>query len=313
MLKKFNFVKEQLDSETSSNSSVIYLNCQGFLKNKDRLHVSVNVSKPKLLLLSKTHVCTEIELCELFIAGYQIEQCVTNNKRTGGVMALIRDDVKHCLKDVQCVQNYVRLLSLKLSFNRKKFIFTVLYHPPQCQNAAFLDFFNAYLDTAGLYAGIMVIVGDFNFDLSKPSFYGDKIVSSLYSNGFSQLVDTPTRITDVSKTLIDHVVTNDKTLSVSVHHTPRIGDHSILSISLERESFKYTEVVVYSRSMKSYNTDQLQNYLMDTEWTNDNGDVNALTNRFVESVSNVLNEMCPKRKVIFKSIHDHCCVSFFSR
>jgi len=29
--------------------------------------------------------------------------------------------------------------------------------------------------------------------------------------------------------------------------------------------------------------------------------VNVLANRFVESVSNVLNEMCPKRKVIFKS------------
>lgn len=67
-------------------------------------------------------------------------------------------------------------------------------------------------------------MGDFNYDLLNNSYYGDKVVI-IYSNGFSQIVKSPTRITDRSRTLIDFIVTNDKYLKCAVHLTPKISDH----------------------------------------------------------------------------------------
>lgn len=277
------------------------MNCQGYLNNKDDLMLLINDSRPLMIFLSETHVTDDVELVELKVDGYGIEQCVSDNKRTGGVMALIRGDIKYKVNTVKCVSNYVWLLSVEFSVSRVKYLCTVLYHPPQNCNAQFVDFFNEYLDSVNEFSGINVIMGDFNFDISKPSFYGDKILSYIYSNGFSQVVDSPTRITNVSKTLIDYVVTNDKNLAVSVHHTPRIGDHSILSVQLgHRASNECKDLIVYRRSMKGYDADQLRNYLLDAEWTNDSGDVDVLANIFVDSICDILNVMCPKQKFVFK-------------
>lgn len=81
--------------------------------------------------------------------GYNIEQCTTDNKRTGGVMALIRKGVQYTLSFVECVQN-------------------------ECEDVRFVEFFNNFLDRVSTFNGINLILGDFNFDILKHLFYGEK-------------------------------------------------------------------------------------------------------------------------------------------
>ncbi|CAH0549695.1 unnamed protein product [Brassicogethes aeneus] len=178
-------------------------------------------------------------------------------------------------------------------------VFTIwLYHPPQKENVKFINYFNNYLDQVSTHEGINIIVGDFNYDLTKYSFYGDKILRNIFSNGFTQIVDTPTRITNVSSTLIDYIITNNKNLSFKVHLSPKISDHCLISVQLEQKTHE-SITTVNRRSMRNYNTNNLQDYLLDIEWNNSSSDVNILANNFINDISRVFNEKCPKRTISF--------------
>lgn len=101
----------------------------------------VNDWKPKMVFLSETHVSSDMEPVELNIDGYCLKQCVTNNRRTGEVLVLIRIDVKYKVKTVKCIDNYVWILSVEVSISRTRYLFSVLYHPPQTENARFVEYY----------------------------------------------------------------------------------------------------------------------------------------------------------------------------
>ena len=67
------------------------------------------------------------------------------------------------------------------------------------------------LDTNRYAHKIKVIVGDFNQDLIKHDSDNDcqTLIDNAHNHGFAQIVSRPTRITEHSATLIDHVYTND--------------------------------------------------------------------------------------------------------
>lgn len=229
-----------------------------------------------------------------------VEQCLSSNSRTGGVMALVRNDIKYKLKTSECVQSYVWLLSLEVVVSGLKLLCSVLYHPPQLENPKFLDYFSAYLDRVSDFIGTNIIMGDSNYNLLKNSYYGDKIESIIYSNGFTQIVKSPTRITDRSQTLIDFIVTNDKYLKCEVHLTPKISDHCLLSINLKNDKHYPSKTTIFKRCMKDYSTDYLQNSLLDTAYGGNTGSVDSMANSFTESINFILDEMCPVKKITFK-------------
>lgn len=257
--------------------------------------------------MAETHVCSDITLRELHIDGYKIEQCMTNNKRTGGVMAIIRQDVKYLLVSEQYVENFVWLLSIELPEPGLKYRCTVLYHPPQKQDAQFIEFFESYIDGVSSFEGINVIVGDFNYDLLKHSYYGEKLINNVYSSGFAQIVVSPTRVTDKSKTLIDYIITNDKHLQHKVHHTPKISDHSILSISWNNQQLHFlnNKVTVTRRSLKNYDRDRLQEHFFNSPWNNSFGNVNSLAHNFVNDIKFILNTMCPLVNITYEQKYEN--------
>ena len=56
----------------------------------------------------------------------------------------------------------------------------------------------------------ILLTGDFNIDLIKydTDINGQNIVDTTGNHGFVQIISRPTRITDHSTTLIDHIYTN---------------------------------------------------------------------------------------------------------
>lgn len=56
---------------------------------------------------------------ELRIDNYRIEQCVTENKRPGGVMALVHEGISYKVRISKCVQNFVWFLTVEMLAQRK--------------------------------------------------------------------------------------------------------------------------------------------------------------------------------------------------
>lgn len=214
-------------------------------------------------------------------------------------MALVQEGINYKVRISECVRSFVWLLTVEVLSNAKHFV-TVLYHSPQKENARFVEYFGEHLDRVSDYGGTNLIFGDFNFDLLKPSFYSDKLLNKIYLKGFSQIVAQPTRITNQSSTLIDFIVSNNKRLKHAVHLTPKISDHNILTASLNEKLEGDQYVTIYRRNTKDYNVDFIRDSILDTCWNNSVSDVNVLASHFISSVTDVLNELCPKQELRIK-------------
>ena len=94
---------------------------------------------------------------------------------------------------------------------KKSYIISNFYRSPSTKPKLFIDYLEDILNKLDRHSKKQIILGgDFNIDLTK---YGTDEISRLLvdlttRHGFVQVINRPTRITDHSATLIDHIYTN---------------------------------------------------------------------------------------------------------
>ena len=123
-------------------------------------------------------------------------------------------------------------LFLKLSVKvqpgvSKTFIIGNIYRSPSGKVEKFLELLDANLNRLSRHKNKNVtLVGDFNVDLIKhdTDIHSQNLINLTAGYGFAQIVSLPTRITDHSVTLIDHVYTNQ------VHISDHLGTYVCINL-----------------------------------------------------------------------------------
>ena len=95
-------------------------------------------------------------------------------------------------------------LTYNLSRESDQFILSCIYNAPAVGVKKFIADMENILTFLNEYS--FCIVGDMNIDLLKDSAEHRQYMSTVNGNGYAQLINEPTRITDKSKTLLDHVL-----------------------------------------------------------------------------------------------------------
>ena len=104
-------------------------------------------------------------------------------------------------------------------------------------------------------------MGDINIDVqnsiicNKSRAYSDM----LNSNGFQQIIDIPTRVTDSSYTIIDHVITNifrDEVIPAVLQEP--LTDHYPTLIIVNQLKTKTACTIQYIKSLKKFRTRKVQ-------------------------------------------------------
>ena len=98
----------------------------------------------------------------------------------------------------------------------KSFLMSEVYRPPS-STVQWLHDFNSTLDNIQLEEKECIILGDFNFDILNQNPQSKNWIETMDSANFTHLVKAPTRITNVSATLIDHAFSNVAENIVNVH------------------------------------------------------------------------------------------------
>jgi exonuclease III len=155
----------------------------------------VNTSESSIVCLTETHVTEEITSSELNIKNFRLEQCCTENIRTGGVMIYVKKGIKYEVEKIERIEDYVWMVSLKFNLANENYLLTAIYHSPNKQEARFISYFEEYLEEVQSFDGKKIIVGDFNYDVSTNTFYVKKYKDLIYRNGLFQIVNIPTRQT----------------------------------------------------------------------------------------------------------------------
>ncbi len=143
-----------------------------------------------------------------------------------------------------------------------------VYRSPSRKADSFNSLFDTVLQKLNRHAKKLVyIVGDFNQDLIRydQDINSQNLIDCASNHGFVQIVSRPTRITDHSATIIDHVYTNclDSTVSCNIV-THDISDHLAINTKVSLGS-NYERI---SQAINANNTRQSTEYRMFNEANN---------------------------------------------
>ena len=113
----------------------------------------------------------------------------------------------------------------------------------------------------------MFILGDLNVNYENKSSDSYKKLHFLaQSNGLSQLINTTTRNTDKSKSLIDLALTNSKFIWGSGTLDHFISDHQPIYVVHKKGKDARRSVNFEGRSYKDFDREALKNRLLGADW-----------------------------------------------
>ena len=115
----------------------------------------------------------------------------------------------------------------------------------------------------------MFILGDMNIDFLKYSIHTntEEYLDMLYLNNFTPVITKPTRITDHSSTLIDHIYTNVPIQNIVTGIALiDISDHFPI-FSLYNTSVRRIKKTIYLRDYSQFDQTKYVNDLKRVNWT----------------------------------------------
>ena len=167
---------------------------------------------------------------ELNIQGYQLfrqerETTVASKASHGGGVAIYAKSTLHCRRMTFSNETHVEYICLQLRQHKDgpKMLFIVMYRPPN-STADFFDNLTKFVEDVYPQYHEIIVVGDFNIDMLHNK--RNRLKTILSDAGFTQIINTATRVTENSATLIDHVYTTHPNRIVGIIVPIRgISDH----------------------------------------------------------------------------------------
>ena len=114
-------------------------------------------------------------------------------------------------------------------------------------------------------------MGDFDIDLLKYDTHGDSsdFLDAMYASFLLPYINTPSRVTPHSKTLIDNIFSNTiEDSSISGNLVTTISDHYSQFLLMKNLNNKknITKTEVYHQDFQNINEKRLENDLQNTSW-----------------------------------------------
>ena len=264
---------------------ILNLNIQSLFYKLDEINVMILESDPDIIGITETWLHDGIDDSELQIPNYTMYR----NDRAdgyGGVAFYIHIRLETNLIHLsQPEPSKVETLWLKLTLpNTRPVIIGIVYGPKVCAEYfenldLVLSEINELSVTFRTPAEILCL-GDFNCDMLKPNEWEwKKLQSIMYAHQMTQIITSATRITQLSKTCIDHVWTNRP--EMYINHgviTFPFSDHSLVfAVRKSQRAVKGPSRNIKARSYRSFDADAFLNDLKQIPWgtveVSDNPDI----------------------------------------
>ncbi|CAH1995275.1 unnamed protein product [Acanthoscelides obtectus] len=175
---------------------------------------------------------------------------------------------------------------LTIRVRGQKWIIGGNYHSPSASDADFIDKLEDVLDD---YFSVSkcILVGDINIDFKDDkNFYTNKI-QRLFE--VDQLVTDYTRVTDMSMSLIDYVVSNHGNIETKMHDQPKLSDHSVVSVNVFSNIASKTVKMVEIRNLKDVELIKINIDLLFCDWSINSINVNEIYENLRANITKAVN------------------------
>ena len=212
-------INEYLDLNINRpNLFLIHFNVRSLQKNLDKLTNYILQMKklPDIIAITETKLTKNHIVVNLDIEGYNFIHS-DSSSRAGGVGFYIKDSLTFTLKEeidlnINSVENI--WIQIETSDNKKPITIGVVYRHPvyvaehlECFSKAMEELFSKLSSNNKEF----YIMGDFNIDLLKAhsNYFIKNYADNLISYSVKCTINKSTRCTINSKTLLDHIYTNN--------------------------------------------------------------------------------------------------------
>ena len=155
---------------------------------------------------AESRLSSQVADPEMQVAGYNILRLDPTGPKTTGLLLYFASSMD-CIRMHDLETHGVESIWLKVSIKHSKpVLIGFLYrNPAEC--IEWQERFHSLMDDVIMMNREVILFGDFNIDLLKPKQKWNQTYTML---GLEQLTDRPTRITNQTKTLIDHIYVTSK-------------------------------------------------------------------------------------------------------
>ena len=177
-------------------------------------HLNINYD---IIMLTETRETT-VDIINLYFPNYDIFLKNPDSPKGGACILIAKDKFKniHVINDesfnlgnkCECDQCEIDNIWISLEANNKKLLAGCIYRHPKSPSAIlhFTENLNNLMKNINDNT-TAIIAGDFNIDLiDYENNYVEQYTDTILQNSFIPCITIPTRITDHSATLIDHIL-----------------------------------------------------------------------------------------------------------
>ena len=236
-------------------------NIRSLLPKIDQIKWFLKQHPIDFLCINETWLTDSIDNAEIFIEGYNIvrkdrnscESSINKKRKTvgGGVLIYVKDTFSYKIRD-DLAHNDIECLWIEIkSPGIPPFLVSTFYRPPSV-NKEYDNNIKSNIEQAGLDSKHMYILGDFNVDYAKN--VSNLITSIEEIHNLTQIVHFNTRVTPVSATCIDLIMTSNSEIhTVTKPLKLGLSDHYMvytivnLKIKTPNVNHKYTTFRSYKK------------------------------------------------------------------
>ena len=279
----------------------LHLNINSLLPKIDEVRLIANKTNAAVIGISESKLDKSVLDGKVGIDGYEIKR-YDRDRHGGGVACYIRKDLVFNPREnfSTDIENIFFDIQLPKS---KPILVGVVYRPPTASR--FLDKLTLAISKTNNFDNQEVyILGDLNINLNNKddSSNGIKRYKEFCSlHGLKQIIKTPTRTTDRSSSLLDHILTNSFS-KISQQGVLDLGlsDHQLIyctrkTIGTKIHEHTYVKIRTLMNYTKQLFLDKLSQVYFPKYMDFDN--INVAYSHFVELVTKIIDEVAPMREV----------------
>ena len=290
--------------------SVICFNVRSYFKNSDEFLsiLSTNNLDFDVIILTETRIkSNNMQLCH--IPGYIVYHCYRPSKEGGGVSVFVRqcfqtEDLNLNISSdvIECIGLRVKCSGLSEWTN-----IVGIYRPPSGSVESFNKTLEDILVRYKCDKSSTIIAGDFNVCLLKESNNKNSLdlIDMMRCYYMYPLIDKPTRVTDTSASLIDHIWTNIPFGTSSGVLISDITDHyPVFTEFFNHKCHESSLIKIKFRDYSSMNIEYFRKIVTEVDWHRVLGDSNnpeIMVEKFNSEINKLFNCAFPiKTKNISK-------------
>jgi len=296
---------EFLQTNFNENTiKILHLNIRSVHHNIDEfLLLMESIKTPiDLILLGETWGC---KWHVLDIPGYVLHFSGSNINKADGLIMYIRNNIPHSVTHI--ISNEFTFSHLKFKIDNTNFKIVATYRPPSTSIPTFIKSLHDNL-TDNENEDITIFLGDININLlDRQNLYTNDYTNTLAGFGFRSSINSPTRVTDITSSCVDHIFIRLKTHLQKIDLYPAIINTSItdhyctcLNIKLSKNS----EKLKHSNNYKTKIDFQKLNNSLSTETWNSITNIDdpiQCTNKFYSLLNNCIKLSETKIKITNKN------------